>query len=402
MLDATAFDFAHLMKEDPALAMGLALAFLSLHVFWKRRDDFSVILVGMCTASAVSGKYVGWLVFPFAVGILYAGTAVAERPARRKLFLKSFFIAFLVLNYSLIFNPFKPFHSIIRETNGVVVGHHGLTKQVPHADYLRIFWGLPRVVLAFFAVYVVGLLVRFKKVTPPEWLVLAFSVTLTALMSFSPKVSLRYFLPVEMAVYFGAGMGLIWLANAVASFCGRLRPAVLTVCSLLLLGVAARECAPLVAGKYAALGHDDHLVLRQWIADNLPPDALIAEDDRVRLSCEDARFGALGKTSCRVIKKGFVADLGPLAQQRAQGVTHVAVVNTKFMIFNNFVPTAKVKGEYDARKEFYASLGLLKGTTPAPGVREVWRSQVGDNIYLQPGFVLFDITGVQADSPRAQ
>lgn len=400
LLDATVFDLAHFMKEDPALAMGLALTFLALHVFWKRRDDGSVIFAGIATATAVSGKYVGWFVFPFALGILYAGADPAKRPAARKLFLKSFFAAFLVLNYSLIFDPFKPFHSVFRETRGVVVGHHGLTRKVPHADYLRIFLSMPTVVTALFGVYVAGLLARFKKVTPPEWLVLVFSVTLTAMMSFSPKVSLRYFLPVEMAVCFGAGMGLIWLATAVSSFCGRLRPVVLTACALPLLGLAVRDCMPRLVAKYDALGKDDHLILRRWIAQNLPPAAVIAEDDRVRLNRDEARFGDLAKTSCKVLNEGFVADLGTLQEQRAKGITHVAVASAKYILFNKFTPTAKVKNEFEGRKEFYASLGLVNGSSRAPGVREVWRSEIGQNIYLQPGIILFDITEV-APEPAA-
>jgi len=58
-------------------------------------------------------------------------------------------------------------------------------------------------------------------------------------------------------------------------------------------------------------------------------------------------------------------------------------------------PNASKQQQFRLRKAFYASLGVLQNTQAQPGVRQVWASPLGINIYLQPGIQLFDISAVK-------
>lgn len=396
LCDALMFDLAHLMKEDPALAMGLALTFLALHIFWQRRDEQSLMLTAIAAATAVSGKYIGWLLFPFVFWIVNAGVDPSERKRYRRLFLKSFLIAFAVLNYSLVFNPFKPFRSLGNEMEGVILGHRGMTRSVPHADYFRLLLEIPPFTLALFGVYLAGLAVRFRKVTPPEWLVPGFGALLLAIMSFSPKSSARYFLPVEMVVCFGAGLGLVWLVSALADRCGGLRLAVLTAGWALLLAPTVRQAGVVLEQHYRALLIDDRVTLRNWLIQNLPASTIIAEDNRVHLFEETQKNDPESKLPFLVLHGSSAGDLGNLKQLRSRGVTHVAVIRSAYGMFDKHKPREKIRDKFERRKAFYASLGVLPGSEPEPGVRQVWKTPAGINSYLQPGITLFDITGVES------
>ena len=395
LLNASMFDFAHYMKEDPALVMGMALTFLALHVFWTRRDDASLLFLGAATATAVSGKYIGWLLFPFVVWIVLRGCEPAARKRSAKLFLKSFALVWAILNYSLIFDPFKPFSSLAGEMKGVVGGHRGLTKDVPHAVYLRAFLGMPLAIQALFAVYLTGLLARMRKVTPAEWLVPGLALLLTVMMSFSPKASPRYFLPVEMTVCFGAGLGAVWAATWLASFCGRARQVVLAAAWALLFGAALWNVSPALEEHCRAMTVDDRIEFKAWIARHVPTTAVIAEDGRVHLPVANAPiYEREPRMPHTVLESEYAADLGTVPQLRAKGVTHVAIDTLTFMRYDMFRPTAKKVDEFARHRAFYASFGVLKDSQPLPGIRQLWSSNLGTNVYLQPGIYFFDISGV--------
>lgn len=394
LTNARTFFLAHFMKEDPALIFGLALAFLALHFYWTRRDAPALVLAGAATAAAVSGKYIGWLLFPFAVAIILRGSTPEARKRHILLFLRAFGIVWAVLNYSVFLDPSKPFRSLGNEMTGVTGGHHGLTKDVPHAAYVRTFLALPPAVTLFFGIFCAGLLARLRKVTLPEWLIPGFGLLLFVLMSFSPKSSSRYFLPVEMIVCFGAGLGIAWSAAWIASLAPRGRQLLLALVWLPLFGWAVGNVTPALREQKRAMTADDRTAFKAWVAQNLPASAVIVEDGRVHLPVPgNEKYAGEPPMAQRIIQDDYAADAGTLAEMRAKGITHVAVDTSTFVRFDNLKPSGKAKKEFENRKAFYASLGVLQGTKPAEGVRQVWAMPIGTNIYLQPGIQLFDITG---------
>lgn len=396
LMNGNMFYFAHLMKEDPALVMGMAFTFLALHVFETRRDDASVLFVGAAVATAVSGKYVGWLLFPFTIAIVLHGGEPALRKHYTRLFLKSFFLSWALMNYSLIFNPFKPFSSIAGEMEGVVWGHRGYTKDVPHADYVRAFLSLPLAITSLFGVYVAGLAMRRRKLTLTEWFVPGLGLLMTLIMSFSPKSSSRYFLPVEMIVCFGAGLGAVGLAAWLCSRCGK-KPAVLWAAWALIFGAALWNVTPDLKEKLWEMTQDDRVDMRNWIASHLPDSAVIVEDERVHLPVPNVeKYASLPKMAQRILETESSADLGTLGHLRAIGVTHVAIDSATSIKYDSVKPTSKTEQRFLRCKAFYASLGILQNTNVQPGVREIWSAAQGTT-HLQPGLRLFDITAVPPD-----
>jgi Dolichyl-phosphate-mannose-protein mannosyltransferase len=60
------YELAHYMKEDTALAFGIAAFFLALTRCWLRPSMARFAVLGAAAALAVSGKYIGALVVPLA------------------------------------------------------------------------------------------------------------------------------------------------------------------------------------------------------------------------------------------------------------------------------------------------------------------------------------------------
>ena len=395
LVNPSVFEFAHYMKEDPALAMGMALAFLAAHAFWTRKDDYSIVLLGAATAVAASGKYVGWILFPISVALLHAGREKTDWKRSFRLFIISFAALWSVLNYSFFLNPFKIFSSLTHETVGVVEGHRGYQKSVPHADYLRLIFAMPGAITALFGVYLAGLVLRFRKTTMPEWIVPGASLLLLILMSCSPKSAPRYFLPVEVVICFGAGLAASLSAYWLTGFLGKGRKVAQVCVWTALLGFALWNTIPALAAKYEAITVDDRDALKAWISANLPVTAIIAEDARVCLPVsDDWIYKGVPRLPQRVLCKEFVADLGSLEEMRAQGITHVIVAAPTFQRFDLFTPSSKIKHEFDARAAFYRSLGVLQNSSPVPGVKCIWSAPGGTNIYLRPGLSIFDISSV--------
>ncbi len=413
LMSTNTFELAHYMKEDPSYAVGIALTFLALHVYWKRRDLSSVAFVGLAAAVAASGKYLGWLVFPCALWLLLAGGSTKNTwKSRLPLFLASFVILWAILNYSFFKNPMETFRSLSVETDGAIEGHRGYTKSVPNAYYFFLLLKNPPAILALFGVYVAGLFWRSRpsqpasrRTTAPEWLVFGFSLGLTILMSFSPKTSLRYFLPVNIVLYFGAGLGAVWLANGLSAFLPRRQALARVGLWAVLLGLAIWGAEPLLADKYRALQTDDRDQLKEWIRTQLPQTAILVQDDRIDLATHD-RWEYMGAPILpqRILHKEFVADLGPLPELRRQGVTHVLVAFQTYHRFFVLTPLPRAKERFDRQKSFYASLGLFDPSQALPGVKLVWQTEPGGNIYLHPGIKVFDITGVApaTEAPAAK
>jgi len=134
------FELAHYMKEDPALLFGLALALLAAHVWWRYPGKRSLRFLAIACGLAAAGKYVGVVAILFALPLVIwhrAADAVLTRGARVKSLAIVFVLTFLLCNFPLFgWKVSSPFRSIGHEVNGVAGGHLGLTRKVPHAEYV--------------------------------------------------------------------------------------------------------------------------------------------------------------------------------------------------------------------------------------------------------------------------
>jgi len=284
----------------------------------------------------------------------------------------------------------SPFRSIKNEMDGIAGGHHGLTRKVPHSNYINdLRYGIPRPIFVMAAVYVLLLLVTARRRRADEWLLLIFPILYLAMLSFSPKIADRYLLPVTVLLTFVSALGAVELARLLGS---REYPGHSIVAFLVLAAGAgwlvSAELPP-YRDTFDGYKSDDPGELVKWVTANLPLTAVIAEDHRVNLSLSKADGVSKDKRVPQtVLDSDFVADLtknGTLDELRAKGVTHVALARPTYgrFIGRELAPRDEEKKFYDKRKAFYEQL-LHDGEL----VKQWPRGKI---TYLQPGLELYRI-----------
>jgi hypothetical protein len=398
------FEMSHYMKEDPALLFGLSLALLAAHVWWRRPGRRSLRFLAIACALAAAGKYLGIVTIFFALPIVIwhkAADAFLPRKARVKSFAIVFVVTFLICNFPMFgWQISSPFRSIRNEMDGVAGGHHGLTRKVPHAEYIHSLKSkVPPLLPVLVAVYAVALLVTARRRTPPEWITLLFPILYLAMISCSPKIAERYLLPVSAMVPMLAALGVGEIGRVLGASEIRGRIILGYAVTAALLGWTAYAEWPTFHRSWEGFQHDDPTAVATWIKANLPLDAVIAEDHRVNLAATKGNDGpsSTARVPQKVLeaKTGLVPDLGTLDDLRAKGVGYVAVCKQNYgRYFNDETkPQAGVKSGYNKQREFYARL-----FTEGQLLKEWPKGPIG---YLQPGIKLYAITPKDSQ-PAAQ
>jgi len=390
-LQVDLFETAHYMKEDPALLFGLALSLFAAQVWWSKPDARSLRFLAIACGIAVSGKYLGVIALLFALPlVIWARHAEPslDRPARLKHFGLAYALTFLICNLPLFaLKLSSPFRSIRNEMKGVAGGHRGITREIPHGEYLEtLHENVPVIVLGLATAYALFLLGTARRRTAAEWATLLFPLGYLAAISCSPKIADRYLLPVSVLIPFLAVLGAAEIARLIASQKQR----GWQICAqLLLAGLIVWICRaqwPALRRAYDGFTHDDPAAVAAWIKNNLPLDAVIAEDHRVNLSPTKANgVSKNARVPQKVYNANFAPDLGTLDELRAQGVTHVAICKQSYGRYfkDETKPREGAKTTFDQRQEFYAEV-LEQGEL----VQE-WPP--GTISYLQPGIKLFRV-----------
>ncbi|MFQ3670725.1 MAG: hypothetical protein SNJ84_04630, partial [Verrucomicrobiia bacterium] len=200
-------------------------------------------------------------------------------------------------------------------------------------------------------------------------------------ISWSPKFSDRYFLPVEWFWAVGLGVGLGMLGE-VAVRMGRAWGEVggLVASWGLVLGVGAW----LVAGSGSGLEErrerfqrDDRRELARWIEGNLPPEARWVEDDQAQIRWWLPE---------RVLGWGeFVVDLGTAEEWVAAGAEYAVICRDRHHRYTarGQVVRRDESGIAEVRRERYRRL-LEEGEI-------LWRSPGMDPKVLHPGLELIGL-----------
>ena len=153
----------------------------------------------------------------------------------------------------------------------------------------------------------------------------------------------------------------------------------------------AAVAVALVAGQLrswlryeVAFRSDDNAALLEWVR-QLPPGAVISKDSRVRLPDprrpEDVRrFAPLPQ---RIMGGRFAADHGTVAEQRARGVTHVAISRSDYERFflPGLRPRAGEEEDFVRRRAFYEELRKVGEV--------VFHRARGTVLYLHPGLEVY-------------
>ena len=398
-LQAELFETAHYLKEDPALAFGLALSLLAAHLWWQAPGRKTLRFLAIACGLAAAGKYVGIIVLLFAVPLVIwhrGADAALARSARLRLFAIVFALTFLAGNLPLFATKISnPFRSVRNEMEGVAGGHRGITREVPHREYLDMLRkDVPPAVGLLAGAYALALLGTARRRTPPEWITLLLPLGYLAMISCSPKIASRYLLPVSALLPLLATLGAAEVARIIRAASSRGRQIVGSVVLAGLVGWIVWAELPPLRASFAGFTHDDPGEIAAWIKAHLPPDAVIAEDHRVNLSPDKADGVAkFARVPQKVLDANFAPDLGTVDELLAKGVTHVAVCRASYGRYFNDETGAQGSGKtgYDKRRDFYERV-FREGEL----LREWPRGTIS---YLQPGIRLYRIAPAKAPAP---
>ena len=368
------YELAHYFKEDPALAVGIAMACLALNRMIKQPDERGFAILGAGTALAASGKYVGFALFPVAIGAVML-VRNCPLPPRRRLawMLGAFGIVWLGFNWWIFKSPKLIWSSLGEETHKAF-GGEDTSRAIPHAYYVGIQNAYSSMAL-WIGLAVWALLAAFRKVkvSAGEAVLAGCALLLFLIFTFTPKTSPRYHLPISLAISYFAAMGAIGLGALLA---GKRQLIGAALCLALLAGLLIPEIT-LLRVRANGFAHDDRKELEAYVREQIPADAVIAQDEAVNLP-DLVRKEHEGRTplSQRLMGKKQVADLGTLEALRAQGVTHLAICARTYARFLG-------SGETPERRFYEAA--LKEGKT-------LFTRPLGTITYLQPGLTLLDIT----------
>ncbi len=375
------FELSHYAKEDTALLAGVALAFLAAYVYWQRPTLAWAAALGIATACAISGKYLGVCVLAVALPVLWLAPG-ARRAGRCAAFAGALLAALVLINLPALTQPEAFRRSFDRELQLAVHGQGGATRSVPHALYWNVFRDNTTPVM--WVLLLVFLSARWRhrrNVSLVEWLLIAFPFAYTLALSFSPKSNDRYFLPATGLFTLFAALGVRDGARLLSRWMPM--PWAMVLLAVALIGAQLPRW-----WRYdTAFRHDDNRELFDWAKANLPPDAVIAKDSRVQLpGPKNARvrdhFGVLPQT---ILADKFAADLGEIRELRKRGVTHVAVSESDYGRFflRGLRPKKNDEDAFDRRRSFYKKL-LRNG-------RPLFIRDRGTVLYLHPGLRLYTI-----------
>lgn len=362
LLENNLYEAAHYLKEDPALMFGLGCFFLASALFWEKPDALRTLAIGVAAALTASGKYIGIAAIVAAIPlVLFHPTCELSRVRRLALLLASFLATMVVINYQVLTHFDTLAREIARETHALYSSRPAKGHSRPADHAVALLFGemaLPVLLLAF--IYLAWQLARFHRVTPPEWLVILFPVVLLVALLFTPKTSLRYFMPIAILLNLFAGLGIARLVQCVRRrdfVHSRLAASVLMV---VLFSWCVRSQWSLWRQIDKNFRKDNRRLLAEFIRDHVGPDAIIAEDDRVYLrGAVSVRHDVPSPlVANRVIGSRFVADLGSIPDLIQHGVQYVAVYGAdrrRFLKKNSFRLPGDIAA-FSRRRAFYDEL----------------------------------------------
>ncbi len=385
-------DVAHFFKEDTAFTFGIA-AFLAALVAldrWPRRA--TVLLLGAALGLLVSSKYIGILALPPALLFLRwkarrspdLGWSAAKCASRAALVLLA---VAAIVNFQVVLHFPSTVAAIGQEMRQVHALPTGLSERVPHNYLGRMLARETTPLVAVFAgLAVLAPFLSRRRPRAIEWAVLGFPLLYWIAVSFSGKVSPRYYEPMAVLLSAGAAIGLHRTSEIVAGLIPVRRP--LVAGGLLVLGALAM-LAPSVRGVAQVQSDfraDSRRDLALFIQANLPAQAVIAQDANVRLPSAPRGFANDPTFVQKILPPapgGPVADLGTLDALRAAGVTHIVIAKADS---GAYLSKRRNKAGLDSpdnlrRRAFYERL-LLMG-------KPIWQARASRASYVRQELTLY-------------
>jgi hypothetical protein len=172
-------------------------------------------------------------------------------------------------------------------------------------------------------------------------------------LSWSVLPFYRYPLPVIVVAHFAAALAGSRLCASIASH--GLRNVLTATAVAAFVALQAPRCIDFVH----QFGDDSRIRLRSWVSANLPPDAVVLQDDYVLL--DEHLTGSTASApipSIRLMGDRAAPEAGDLDQLAREGVEYVAVTDIRYApYFDPFIHSAPgTKPLYDFHRNWYESL----------------------------------------------
>lgn len=378
------YGLAHYMKEDAVYVFGLSAFLLSLIRYDREPSRNRLAQMAVAVGIAMSGKYLGLITLPLALGIVLwrhrDNWVAAVKPCAMIVGLASLvFIAFdapLLISFHRFFTGFK------QEIKHVVLTNHGgLYRPFFSPFYIEgLIQTYSPLAIGAYGLWLLRLFRSQQRMLSSEFVIGMLPIAYVTTLQTSPVKLIRYELPVVLII---SMLAAVFLAGL---FMQSKRPFIWVLGGLSIAGILGDQAMGLSASR-AAILNDSRAQMADWIKSHFPADAVILEGQAIE---DRAPLTASGKAPIKVVIGYYAADAGSLDSLRAAGVTHVLTSDLAFgRLFNatlqvddrDRISAVKVASE----REFYTSLfetetlvHYTKGSTPI-------------GTFFSPGLWLFDI-----------
>ncbi|MBL4701138.1 MAG: hypothetical protein JKX85_07755 [Phycisphaeraceae bacterium] len=382
--------FAHYMKEDVLLVLGVTAVWASSVTFWLKPTCKMAACLGFACVLAVMAKYLGAVALLVGVVLVFIRLRRLESAQRWKMSL-SFFIAMvlslLVLGYHWWSNGTNALNGLKYELDHVKTGHQGL--EVSFLSNLifygkQLFWQLQYWPTALGVMGLVWLTCSAgKKVRLAAKIAMGLFLVYALCLLLGRVSEDRYALPLVVLLSWFAAMCIEQFIRRIRQ--ARLRCVISIVTCFLVLG-AYSYMSSQVAYQFT---HDGRLEMGAWVQANLNASNTVVEDMYCAMPDQryDIQTKLYGKWVPKIRMKHYAADFGTIDQLLAKGVTHIAVCNYSYgrflegsRLFLIEDADQKMKNLDQHRREFYCDL-LKSG-------HRVWQHQPR---YVLPGLTSPDL-----------
>lgn len=354
-------ELAHYCKEDPALLMGMSLSLLALDVFVSKPTLRNAFLLGAACALAASGKYLGILMLlPALPWVVLQGQESALRWKRLGWFVLGFVLVFSAINLRFLLDWQGLMGAFGYELNAAQVGGaKGLTREVPHGKYVRVFFeNVSWPLLTGLVFFVAGWWLRKRERRSSDWVIFVLPLGYALLLSFSPKTANRYFLAVAPFLILCGALGLVWLGDFLRERVTWRKGIVGAGVFVVLAGLAVREQWSLTQPNVRSFRTDSRMELGTWISANLPLHADILAETRVCLTRDSTWSRSAPRPDLRISEKIFLPDFGSLETVQLRGKKYFAVIRTSYggYLSDKRKPSPNQEAQHQRRRAFYEEL----------------------------------------------
>lgn len=342
---------AHYFKEDASLLMGVALTMLAMQSVEAKPERKNIIFLGLALGLTLSAKYVGaFMIIPVIALLIFR-----VKLGQMVLCLAIAALLFLCINSPGIIGRSSLMSGLAYEFRHVTTSHGGVAWGPTSLGALKLFMNSTSI--AIICLWLWGLiasLTRWKnqsradgKAIPFECLLFLTPCLLLMANQFSMVNLPRYFVTATALVTVSA----IW---AVADFFSRSKRTTTRYAPIAVVAFAGASLLWSFSATASVFHSDPRANLAVWIANNLPPDAKIAQDFYSGLPTADraARDPEIKLLPQSVTTAYFhMGAAGSFTALRSQGYTHMVISSGGFDRF--YDSTAKLDSKAIDQKKFF-------------------------------------------------